>query len=85
MPENLHKFSKAKAPVTMPLIILVAEASDRILAGFLEIDLRSHADGCNPSCPVGYGFADYSGPVAGNRKFLGTSGTWVERTYKIMI
>jgi hypothetical protein len=33
----------------MPLIILVAEASDRILAGFLEVDLRSHADGCNPS------------------------------------
>ena len=23
-----------------------------------------------------YGFADYSGPVAGNRKFIGTSGTW---------
>lgn len=45
---------EGKAPVTMPLIILVAEASDRILAGFLEVDLRSHADGCNPSRPVGY-------------------------------
>jgi len=44
---------EGKAPVTMPLIILVAEASDRI-AGFLEVDLRSHADGCNPSRPVGY-------------------------------
>jgi aminoglycoside 6'-N-acetyltransferase I len=43
-----------KAPVTMPLVILVAEAGDRTLAGFLEIDLRSHADGCNPSRPVGY-------------------------------
>ena len=42
---------EGKAPVTMPLIILVAEASDRALAGFLEIDLRSHADGCNPSRP----------------------------------
>ena len=40
--------------VTMPLIILVAEASNRSLAGFLEIDLRSHADGCNPLRPVGY-------------------------------
>jgi hypothetical protein len=29
---------EGKAPVTMPLIILVAEASDQILAGFLEID-----------------------------------------------
>ena len=35
-------------------IILVAEVSNRVLAGFLEVDLRSHADGCNPSRPVGY-------------------------------
>jgi aminoglycoside 6'-N-acetyltransferase I len=42
------------ALLTMPLIILVAEASDRTLAGFLEVDLRSQADGCNPSRPVGY-------------------------------
>lgn len=43
-------------PLTMPLIILVAEASDsdRKLVGFLEVDLRSHADGCNPARPVGY-------------------------------
>src|SRR4051812_21032300 len=42
-------------PVTiLPLIIFVAEQSDGALAGFLEVDLRSHADGCNPSRPVGY-------------------------------
>src|SRR2546426_5597056 len=41
-------------PGAMPLVILVAESSDGGLAGFLEIDLRSHADGCNPSRPVGY-------------------------------
>jgi aminoglycoside 6'-N-acetyltransferase I len=40
--------------VTLPLIILVAEARDRMLVGFLEVDLRSHADGCNPVRPVGY-------------------------------
>ena len=45
---------EGKSPVTMPLIILVAETADRTLAGFLEVDLRSHADGCNPSRPVGY-------------------------------
>jgi aminoglycoside 6'-N-acetyltransferase I len=45
---------EGKAPVTMPLVVLVAEASDQELAGFLEIDLRSHADGCDPSHPVGY-------------------------------
>jgi aminoglycoside 6'-N-acetyltransferase I len=38
----------------MPLTIFVAEASDGILVGFLEADLRSHADGCNPSQPLGY-------------------------------
>jgi aminoglycoside 6'-N-acetyltransferase I len=45
---------EGNAPVTMPLIILVAEANDGTLAGFLEVDLRSHADGCDPSRPVGY-------------------------------
>ncbi len=56
---------ESKPVTTLPLIILVAElvadpsdrpdeASDRTLAGFLEVDLRSHADGCDPSRPVGY-------------------------------
>jgi len=45
---------KADAVLTMPLTIFVAEASDQTLVGFLEVDLRSHADGCNPSQPVGY-------------------------------
>jgi len=40
--------------LTMPLTIFVAEASDGRLVGFLEVDLRSHADGCNPSQAVGY-------------------------------
>jgi aminoglycoside 6'-N-acetyltransferase I len=51
---ELTPILEGKVPITMPLIILVAEASERILAGFLEVDLRSHADGCNPSRPVGY-------------------------------
>lgn len=45
---------EGKAVATMPLIILVAEVRNRVLAGFLEVDLRSHADGCDPSRPVGY-------------------------------
>jgi aminoglycoside 6'-N-acetyltransferase I len=51
---ELTEIFEGKPVVTMPLIILVAEASDGVLAGFLEVDLRSHADGCNPSRPVGY-------------------------------
>jgi aminoglycoside 6'-N-acetyltransferase I len=45
---------RAASVLTMPLIIFVAEANDGTLVGFLEVDLRSHADGCNPSRPVGY-------------------------------
>lgn len=51
---ELTDILEGKPVTTLPLIILVAEVSDRGLVGFLEVDLRSHADGCNPSCPVGY-------------------------------
>ncbi len=36
-----------------PLSIIVAESSGE-LAGFIEVDIRSHADGCDPTRPVGY-------------------------------
>lgn len=39
---------------TMPLIELVAEESGGKIIGFLEVGLRSHADGCDPSHAVGY-------------------------------
>jgi aminoglycoside 6'-N-acetyltransferase I len=45
---------KAASVLTMPITIFVAEASDGILIGFVEVDLRSHGDGCNPAQPVGY-------------------------------
>jgi len=38
----------------MPLMNFVAETSAGRLVGFAEVDLRSHADGCDPSRPVGY-------------------------------
>ena len=44
----------ASLVLTMPHSIFVAEGSDGLLVGFVEVDLRSHADGCNPSTPVGY-------------------------------
>ena len=43
-----------KAPGILPATIFVAESSDAELLGFLEAGLRSHADGCDPSRPVGY-------------------------------
>jgi aminoglycoside 6'-N-acetyltransferase I len=39
---------------TMPLAVLVAEAPDRRLLGFVEVGLRSHADGCDPARAVGF-------------------------------
>ena len=45
---------KTALVLTMPLAIFVAEGDGGRLVGFVEVDLRSHADGCNPSRPVGY-------------------------------
>jgi aminoglycoside 6'-N-acetyltransferase I len=38
---------------TMPLVLLVAEAAGSVV-GFIEVGLRSHADGCDPMHPVGF-------------------------------
>jgi aminoglycoside 6'-N-acetyltransferase I len=38
----------------MPLVHFVAETGDGHLVGFLEADLRSHADCCDASHAVGY-------------------------------
>jgi aminoglycoside 6'-N-acetyltransferase I len=43
-----------ETPGRMPLVNFVAETVDGTLVGFAEVDLRSHADGCNPEQPVGY-------------------------------
>lgn len=39
---------------TLPAAIFVAEDRDGVLIGFLEVGLRSHADGCDPAQPVGF-------------------------------
>src|SRR5271170_6700115 len=39
---------------TMPTAVMVAEGEDGGLVGFVEVDLRSHADGCDVSQPVGF-------------------------------
>jgi aminoglycoside 6'-N-acetyltransferase I len=39
---------------TMPLVELVAQESSGGLVGFVEVGLRSHADGCDPAHAVGY-------------------------------
>jgi aminoglycoside 6'-N-acetyltransferase I len=39
---------------TLPLVELVATAAGGTLVGFVEVGLRSHADGCKVSHAVGY-------------------------------
>lgn len=50
---ELQPVLRGNASFPFPLMNLVAEAPGR-LAGFLEVDLRSHADGCDPTRPVGF-------------------------------
>lgn len=39
---------------SLPAVILLAEDIDDEVVGFISVDLRSHADGCDPAIPVGY-------------------------------
>lgn len=39
---------------TLPMAILVSQDGDGALTGFLEVGLRSHADGCDTAQPVGF-------------------------------
>jgi aminoglycoside 6'-N-acetyltransferase I len=43
-----------KPSSTLPYAVFVAEGANGELAGFLEVGLRSHADGCDPKQPVGF-------------------------------
>jgi aminoglycoside 6'-N-acetyltransferase I len=52
--QELTAILGGKTPGMLPLVNLVAEASDGSLLGFVEVGLRSHAEGCDPSLPVGY-------------------------------
>ena len=45
---------QSKFPASLPGVIFVAHDRQNGLVGFIEVDLRSHADGCEPSRPVGY-------------------------------
>jgi len=39
---------------TVPMVIRVSHDDAGTLTGFLEVGLRSHADGCDPDRPVGF-------------------------------
>lgn len=52
--QELSSILAGKPLGILPLVIFVAESSDGALVGFLEAALRSCADGCDPTHPVGY-------------------------------
>src|SRR5512143_48179 len=51
---DLAPILAGNTPGNMPLINFVAVTRDGMLVAFAEVDLRSHADGCDPSLPAGY-------------------------------
>ena len=65
---ELEAILAGNTPGAMPLVNFVAEGGDGKLAGFAEVDLGSHADGCDPAHPVGYLEGWY---VAGEYRGLG--------------
>jgi aminoglycoside 6'-N-acetyltransferase I len=51
---ELTPILQGKHPGSLPLVVFVAEGFDGALLGFIEVGLRSHADGCDPHVPVGF-------------------------------
>src|SRR5215831_9524246 len=77
---ELEPILAGQTPGAMPLTNFVAESADGALIGFAEVDLRSHADGCDPARPVGYleGWyvaQDYRGNGIG-RQLLSAAENW---------
>jgi aminoglycoside 6'-N-acetyltransferase I len=52
--EELLTLVGGKSSAPLPATVLLAEDARGHFVGFIEVGLRSHADGCNPSRPSGY-------------------------------
>jgi aminoglycoside 6'-N-acetyltransferase I len=51
--EHVAAILSGKPPSTLPLVLVVAEIDGNVV-GFIEVGLRSHADGCDARYPVGF-------------------------------
>ena len=61
---ELTRLLAGKAPGAFPTAVLVAQEPQGRIVGFVEVGVRSHADGCDPSRPVGYLEGWYVAPAA---------------------
>jgi len=73
--ESLERHAEDLAPLlagkprgNLPAVVFVAQGHDGSLIGFIEVSLRSHADGCDPSHPVGFIEGWYVKPVFRGRQ-----------------
>ena len=66
--QELAPLLAGKVPGNLPAVILLAEEPDGRVVGFIEVGLRSHADGCDPSHPVGYIEGWYVAPACRRRR-----------------
>ncbi len=51
---DLQSLLSGRPPGTLPSVVMVSEGEDGRITGFVEVSLRSHADGCDPSHLVGF-------------------------------
>ena len=51
--EEARAILAGSPPSSMPLVVFVAEVNRQVV-GFIEVGLRSHADGCDGRQPVGF-------------------------------
>jgi aminoglycoside 6'-N-acetyltransferase I len=51
---EIEELIQTKVCGGMPFTTFVSFDDNDILTGFLQVNLRSHADGCSPARPVGY-------------------------------
>jgi aminoglycoside 6'-N-acetyltransferase I len=66
--KELAALLAGKFPGRLPGIVLLAEDPAGRAVGFIEVDLRSHADGCDPRRPVGYIEGWYVAPTYRRRQ-----------------